>query len=166
MRGGIEEAIPPAGTLLYSLVCWRKTNASPQLRTSSFFWPRADAGKLLAGSENVNLSELIQEISEDFSILADAKGVRLDNQIDLDVSVTGDRFLLRQLFLNLFDNAVNHKISAGWILARLQREGSNAIFSISNSSEAIPVEMQTRILNASFERVTHVTGGREESDLA
>jgi signal transduction histidine kinase len=40
--------------------------------------------------ENVNLRELIQEISEDFSILADAKGVRLENQIELDVSVTGD----------------------------------------------------------------------------
>ncbi len=100
---------------------------------------------------------MIQEISEDFSILADAKGVRLENQIELDVSVTGDRFLFRQLFLNLFDIAVNHNINGGWILARLQREGSNAIFSISNSSEVIPVEMQTRI----FERFFRASESRD-----
>jgi signal transduction histidine kinase len=65
--------------------------------------------------------------------------------------------LLRQLFLNLFDNAVNHNIKGGWILAKLQREGTNAVFSISNSSEMIPVEMQTRI----FERFFRASDSRD-----
>jgi two-component system, OmpR family, heavy metal sensor histidine kinase CusS len=160
MRGGIEEAIQadPSGRdapLLVSLL--EENQRLAAIADKLLFLARADAGKLLAGSENVNLSELIQEISEDFSILADAKGVRLENQIDLDLSVTGDRSLLRQLFLNLFDNAVNHNINGGWILARLQREGSNAIFSISNSSEVIPVEMQTRI----FERFFRASESRD-----
>jgi signal transduction histidine kinase len=160
MRGGIEEAIQadPSGRdapLLVSLL--EENQRLAAIADKLLFLARADAGKLLAGSENVNLSELIQEISEDFSILADGKGVRLENQIDLDLSVTGDRSLLRQLFLNLFDNAVNHNINGGWILARLQREGSNAIFSISNSSEVIPVEMQTRI----FERFFRASESRD-----
>jgi two-component system, OmpR family, heavy metal sensor histidine kinase CusS len=160
MRGGIEEAIQadPSGRdapLLVSLL--EENQRLAAIADKLLFLARADAGKLLAGSENVNLSELIQEISEDFSILADAKGVRLENQIELDVSVTGDRFLFRQLFLNLFDIAVNHNINGGWILARLQREGSNAIFSISNSSEVIPVEMQTRI----FERFFRASESRD-----
>jgi two-component system, OmpR family, heavy metal sensor histidine kinase CusS len=160
MRGGIEDAIQadPSGRdapLLLSLL--EENQRLAAIADKLLFLARADAGKLLAGLENVNPSELIQEISEDFSILADAKGMRLENQIDLDVSVTGDRFLLRQLFLNLFDNAVNHNINGGWILARLQREGSNAIFSISNSSEVIPVEMQTRI----FERFFRASESRD-----
>jgi signal transduction histidine kinase len=92
MRGGIEEAIQadPSGRdapLLVSLL--EENQRLAAIADKLLFLARADAGKLLAGSENVNLSELIQEISEDFSILADAKGVRLEKQIDLDLSVTG-----------------------------------------------------------------------------
>ena len=76
MRGGIEEAIQadPSGRdapLLVSLL--EENQRLAAIADKLLFLARADAGKLLAGSENVNLRELIQEISEDFSILADAK---------------------------------------------------------------------------------------------
>jgi two-component system, OmpR family, heavy metal sensor histidine kinase CusS len=160
MRGSIEEAIQanPSGQdapLLVNLL--EENQRLAAIADKLLFLARADAGKLIAGSDKVNLSELIQDIADDFSILAEAKGVCLKNHIDLDVCVKGDKSLLRQLFLNLFDNAVNHNINGGWILARLQREGSNAIFSISNSSEIIPLEMQTRI----FERFFRASDSRD-----
>ena len=156
----IEEAIQadPSGQDAPLLVGLLEENQRlAAIADKLLFLARADAGKLIAGSDNVNLSELIQDIADDFSILAEAKGVCLKNQIDSDVSVKGDKSLLRQLFLNLFDNAVNHNINGGWILATLQREGSNAVFSISNSSEMIPVEMQTRI----FERFFRTSDSRD-----
>jgi two-component system, OmpR family, heavy metal sensor histidine kinase CusS len=160
MRGSIEEAIQadPSGQDAPLLVGLLEENQRlATIADKLLFLARADAGKLIAGSDNVNLSELIQDIADDFSILAEAKGVCLKNQIDSDVSVKGDKSLLRQLFLNLFDNAVNHNINGGWIHARLQREGSNAVFSISNSSEMIPVEMQTRL----FERFFRASDSRD-----
>ena len=160
MRGGIEEAIQadPSGRdapLLVSLL--EENQRLATIADKLLFLARADAGKLIADSEFVDLSELIQDIAEDFTILAEAKGVRLETQIDLDVSVTGDRSLLRQLFLNLFDNAVSYNTNGGWIVTRLHRQGSNAIFSISNSSEVIPVEAQTRI----FERFFRASDSRD-----
>jgi two-component system, OmpR family, heavy metal sensor histidine kinase CusS len=160
MRGSIEEAIQadPSGRHAPLLVGLLEENQRlAAIADKLLFLARADAGKLIAGSDNVNLSELTQDIADDFSILAEAKRVCLKNQIDSDVSVKGDKSLLRQLFLNLFDNAVNHNINGGWILTRLQREGSNAVFSISNSSEMIPVEMQTRI----FERFFRTSDSRD-----
>ena len=160
MRGNIEEAIQvdPSGRDAPLLVGLLEENQRlVAIADKLLFLARADAGKLVAGSDNVNLSELTRDIADDFSILAEAKGVCLNKHIEMNVSVKGDRSLLRQLFLNLFDNAVNHNIKGGWILAKVQREGTNAVFSISNSSEMIPVEMQTRI----FERFFRASDSRD-----
>jgi two-component system, OmpR family, heavy metal sensor histidine kinase CusS len=162
MRGSIEAAIQadPSGREAPLLVDLLEENQRlAAIADKLLSLARADAGKLIAGSENVNLSELIQDIAEDFTILAEAKGLSLENQIAPKVSIPGNKSLLRQLFFNLFDNAVNYNVNGGWILGRLQVEGGNAVFSISNSSEVIPAEMQTRL----FERFFRVSESRDQS---
>ncbi len=160
MRGSIEEAIhadPSAPEAPFLVGLLEENQRLAAIAEKLLLLARADAGKLIAGSEEINLSDLIEEIAEDISILAEAKGVSLRSQVDPGILVTGDRPLLRQLLLNLFDNAVNYNVSAGWIRASVQRDGRNAIFSISNSSDGIPVEMRPRL----FERFFRVSDSRD-----
>ena len=78
----------------YSLACWRKP--APRRNFGKLLLARADAGKLIAGSEEINLSDLIEEIAEDISIWR-RPGAPLRSQVDPDILVTGDRPLLQQL---------------------------------------------------------------------
>ncbi len=56
--------------------------------------------------EPVDLGALLREIAEDFSPLAEDKGVRLSTRIDGEGSVLGDRQLLAEAIINLVDNAI------------------------------------------------------------
>jgi two-component system, OmpR family, heavy metal sensor histidine kinase CusS len=153
MRGSIEEAIqadPSGGDAPLLVGLLEENQRLAEIADKLLFLARADAGKLVASSEDINLSELIEDIADDISIFAEAQSVRLQNQIDPDVFVAGDRFLLRLLFLNLFDNAVKYNTNGGWVHARMQHDGNNAVFSLSNSSDAIPIEMQTRLFERFF----------------
>jgi signal transduction histidine kinase len=62
---------------------------------------------------------------------------------------------------------IRPNVNGGWIHARVHREGNNAIFSISNSSEVIPVDMQTRLFERFF-RVSesHARASQVVQDLA
>jgi two-component system, OmpR family, heavy metal sensor histidine kinase CusS len=153
MRGSIEGAIQadPSGAdapLLVGLLEENQRLAS--IADKLLFLARADAGEVVASSQKVDLSELIEDIVADLSILAEANGVSLRGAIDPEVCVAGDKSLLRQLFLNLFDNALKYNNVGGRIHARLQHDGNNAVFSILNSTAAIPVEMQTRLFERFF----------------
>jgi two-component system, OmpR family, heavy metal sensor histidine kinase CusS len=159
MRGSIEEAIraDPSGRDAPLLVGLLEENQRlATIAEKLLFLARADAGKLIAGSESVNLSDLVEDIIQDISILTEAKGVCLQQQVDPGVFVAGDKNLLRQLLLNLFHNATAYNIKAGWIHASVQRQRDNAIISLANSGEVIPLEMQKRL----FERFFRVSDFR------
>ena len=120
---------------------------------------RADAEKLIAVQENIEVSELLLEMTEDIAILAREAGVKFEHDIAGNLEVRGDRALLGQTFLNLLENAVKYNEPNGWILARLERAEKGVVFSLSNSGPPIPAELQARL----FERFFRVNEARDRS---
>jgi len=111
---------------------------------------RADAGHLLPSSQEIDLGRLIDNIAEDFEIIAEVKGLHFEYRGLPRVIISGDEILLRQVFFNLFENAVKYNREEGWILTRLDLEQSKAIFSIKNSGTPIPSSSQTRLFERFF----------------
>jgi len=121
---------------------------------------RADAGKEKLTLKEVNLNELISELCSDIEILCRDKGLEFRlNRVE-DLVVNGDDTKLRQLFLNLLDNAIRYTSSGGNIAVSVYREGQMAVVSISDTGIGISQEDLPHIFDR-FYRVDKVRSPSE-----
>lgn len=65
---------------------------------------------------------------------------------------------MRHVFRNLLSNAVKYNRPVGIVTMSLEREGTHAVFTISNTGPGIPLEMQPRLFERFF-RVDHARHG-------
>ena len=123
---------------------------------------QADAGKFPVGQDVVALTELIEELAEDIEILGDRLEIGVTLQLEPDIAVKGSPQFLRQLVLNLFDNAVKYNRQAGAIHCELIAAEGMAIFRIANTGADIPDADRERI----FDRFFRVEASRARSDVS
>lgn len=117
---------------------------------------RADMGALELKKEVVDLGGLVRGVWEEVRLWAEDKGVELSFQEDGEARVMGDRGRLRQLALNLIDNAIKYTPSGGKVELRVAKDGDEVTFSVTDTGEGIPPEDLQRI----FERFYRVDKAR------
>ena len=121
---------------------------------------REDAGTEPANFQEVNVKDLISDLSSDLEALAQEKGVAFNLGPLDDLMVKGDRFKLRQLFLNILDNAIRYTPSGGNVSSTLVRKNGNALVSITDTGVGIPAEELPFI----FDRFYRVDKARSRAD--
>ena len=123
---------------------------------SLFNLTKSDAGQTDVHFEIINLDTLVMELYEDSEHLAKNKNISiLLNKMD-EVKIRGDKVKLRQLFLNLIDNAIKYNNEFGKVEISLYKENKTAIFTISDTGIGIPKES----INKIFERFYRVDKAR------
>jgi signal transduction histidine kinase len=108
---------------------------------------KADAGLLMFERRRVPLAELVTESLEDAQILAEPHDVTVTLGVCEDVDVSGDRDRLRQLLLNLTDNAIIYNEPGGRVTLALRRDGGDAELTVTNTGPGIPPELAPRIFD-------------------
>jgi heavy metal sensor kinase len=121
---------------------------------------RSDAGSEPFNLEEVNVRDLFTEISSDVEALAQEKGVAFNLGPMENLTVKGDRFKLRQLFLNILDNAIRYTPRGGSVTSSLVRKNGSAFVSISDTGMGIPTEHLPFI----FDRFYRVDKARSRTD--
>lgn len=121
---------------------------------------RSDSGSEPIDFEDVKLMPFLGEIAQDLELLVQDKGLRLEFGPLEDLKVRGDRVKLKQLFLNVLDNAVRYTPAGGSITASLVRRDSSAVASIADTGIGIPAEHLPLI----FDRFYRVDRSRTASD--
>lgn len=111
---------------------------------------RADAGQIKLNCEPVRLDELVRENFADANILAQPHGIRVCLPSCEEMSVFGDRHRLRQLLLNLTDNAIKYNQPNGDVTISLRRSGESAELQIANTGGGIPPALQARVFERFF----------------
>ena len=109
---------------------------------------KADAGQIALQFETVRFDELVRDNFADAQILAEPHGIKVELEMCEEISVRGDRHRLRQLLLNLADNAVKYNQPQGGVAMNLRRADGFAEFTIANTGAGIPPEILPRV----FER--------------
>ncbi|AEB10781.1 sensor histidine kinase [Marinithermus hydrothermalis] len=96
----------------------------------------AEAGGLELAREDVPLRDLVRRVAEGFAPRAAAKGVRLVVTA-APVTVHADPGRLRQVLLNLLDNALRHTPAGGCIAVGVHAEGA-AVLEVADTGPGIP----------------------------
>jgi len=111
---------------------------------------KADAGQITLHREPLQLAELVRESVADANILAQPTGIRVNLEACDDASIQGDRHRLRQLLLNLTDNAVKYNNPGGSVAISLKRNGAAAELSVTNTGAGLARELQPRVFERFF----------------
>jgi signal transduction histidine kinase len=111
---------------------------------------KADAGQITLKQEPVRFDDLVRDSFADAQILARPHEVTVELTACEAIQVAGDRHRLRQLLLNLTDNAIKYNRPKGSVTIALRRAGGLAELAIANTGPGIPVELQTRVFDRFF----------------
>jgi signal transduction histidine kinase len=108
---------------------------------------KADAGQVTLKLETLRFDELVREAHDDAEILAEPQGIKVQLEICEEVALSGDRHRLRQLLLNLADNAVKYNQPHGRVTMNLHWINGVAEFTIANTGPGIPAESLPRVFD-------------------
>lgn len=108
---------------------------------------KADAGQVVLAQEPVRLDELVRDSFADAQILAQPKQISVTLAACDEVMVRGDRHRLRQLLLNLTDNAIKYNNLDGRVDIALKRKDGTAELTIANTGLGIPAPILPRIFD-------------------
>jgi len=111
---------------------------------------KADAGQITLAFEPVRLDELVRDNFADAQILAEPQAIQVELTTCEEISVHGDRHRLRQLLLNLVDNAVKYNQPHGGVIMSLLKSGDMAQFTIVNTGAGILPEILPRVFDRFF----------------
>ncbi len=122
---------------------------------------RIESGDMKMSFRYFSLADLLEEVVEEMREQSDKKGQTLQLQIEAPrgTRVYGDRERLRQVLINLIDNAVKYTGASGHILCYARLNGSQAVVSVEDTGCGIPKDDQHRI----FERFYRVDKVRSRS---
>jgi len=87
------------------------------------------------------------------------RGVQLETATN-STTINGDPEAMRQIFTNLFDNALRHTPAGGRIRVATERAGEATVVRVSDTGSGIPAEHLPRI----FERFYRVDPGRSRQE--
>lgn len=111
---------------------------------------KADSGQIKLNFEPVRLDELVRESFADAKILAQPQHIQVHLSTCEEAVVTGDRHRLRQLLLNLTDNAIKYNQSQGTMNISLVQVDGCAELKIENTGPGIAPELQARVFERFF----------------
>ncbi len=111
---------------------------------------KADAGQVALGFESLALDELVRDVYADAQFLAKPANISVTlNECDA-ITLRGSRHRLRQLLLNLADNAIKYNDSDGAVELSLRREGETAVLRISNTGAGIIPDVLPQVFDRFF----------------
>ena len=105
----------------------------------------AETGTMKLAFEDVNLAELIHEVTDLYEHVADEAKVRVTTDVPQDLSLRADRARLRQVVANLVDNAIKYTPSGGRIEIDATRAEREVLLLVRDSGVGIPADELPRI---------------------
>jgi len=123
-----------------------------------------DLSKIESGSwepapKSVGIEAAAREAWRPFAERAAERRVELETSTN-SATINGDPEALRQIFTNLFDNALRHTPPGGRIRVATDRAGSDTVVRVSDTGSGIPADHLPRI----FERFYRVDPGRSRQE--
>ena len=102
------------------------------------FLSKADRGEIELNRVEVDGNSLLSGVYEQFQIHTQEKNIHLTLDTDGPALIKGDEILLRELLLNLLQNALTYTPKFGEIILSLSREEEQILISVADTGCGIP----------------------------
>ncbi len=126
----------------------RQSQRLMRLVEDMFTLARADAGRRPLHHSVFYLDELIAELAAAARVLATRKELAIEVANLAETTFRGDEDLLRQMLLNLLDNAIRHTPTGGRVTLSLTQSDAGFEITVTDNGAGIPADAQPHI----FER--------------
>ncbi|HUA39905.1 MAG TPA: ATP-binding protein [Candidatus Sulfopaludibacter sp.] len=117
-----------------------------------FTLSRLDAGEAQADWSRFDLAELAKTTADQMSLLAEDKNIAIVCEANQPMPVEGDQVRLKQVVVNLLDNAIKYTPKNGAIQLRVGAVNGHAVLEVEDNGIGIPREALPHI----FERFYRV----------
>ncbi|MEW6211387.1 MAG: heavy metal sensor histidine kinase [Acidobacteriota bacterium] len=117
---------------------------------------RLDAGEARMERARIDLAELAATTTEQMRLLAEDKRIALRCETDSRVEVEGDRARLKQVIVNLLDNAIKYTPEGGAIRVLVCSTDGRAVIEVEDNGAGIPADALAHV----FERFYRVDKAR------
>jgi signal transduction histidine kinase len=101
---------------------------------------KLDAGEVSSERVRFDLGELVTSTAEQMSLLAEDKNITVVCEAAPQVMVEGDRARMKQVVVNLLDNAIKYTPNGGRVMLRIAREEREAILDVADNGVGIPAD--------------------------
>ncbi len=117
---------------------------------------RLDTGEARAEWVRFDLAALVASTADQMSLLAEDKHITVVCDSSERVMIEGDRARLKQVVVNLLDNAIKYTPNGGHIKLKITQEEGNAVLDVADDGIGIPAEALPHV----FKRFFRVDGSR------
>lgn len=145
--------------ILFLQRCLTNTERLQRLLTDVSLLTRMDDGSASILKEQVNLTDIINDVVEDRQIIADTKGIRIENFVSHNVIMTGNASLLEAVFNNLIDNAIVYSGGTRIKIELISIDNDKVVIALSDNGCGVPPEHLPRL----FERFYRIDKGRSRA---
>jgi len=111
------------------------------------FLSRADLGEVKLEALPVRLDQVVEDVQRQAAVLGQERDVQVIISGLEPATVTGDELRLRELLLNLVDNAVKYSHPSGKVELTLRCEGGKAKISVTDQGIGLSPEERARLFD-------------------
>ncbi len=127
-----------------------ETERLTRLVENLFALSRLDAGQAHVEHARFDLARLVALTAEQMCLLVEDKGLCITCRAPAPVFVEGDRARLKQVVVNLLDNAIKYTQRGGRISLSVATAHDEAVFEVSDTGIGIPAEAIPRVFDRFF----------------
>jgi len=117
---------------------------------------RLDTGEAQSERERFDLAGLVATTADQMGLLAEDKHISVVCDCATRVMIEGDKARLKQVIVNLLDNAIKYTPNGGRIKLKIAQEEGNAVLDVADDGIGIPSEALPHV----FKRFFRVDGSR------
>ncbi|MBZ9724657.1 sensor histidine kinase [Mesorhizobium sp. CO1-1-11] len=119
---------------------------------------RAEPGSRRPRADRIDLTEAARHVLETQAPAAIARKIDLGLEETGPVAVIGDGTMLREMIVNLVDNALRYSTAGASVTVKLAAIDSEAVLTVADDGPGIPAEERDHV----FERFYRIAGSTEE----
>jgi len=145
--------------MLFLQRCLTNTERLQRLLTDVSLLTRMDDGSASIIKEQVNLTDIINDVVEDRQIIAATKGMTIENYISRNIVMDGNPSLLEAVFNNLIDNAIVYSGGTKIKIELIGMGSEKVVIALSDNGCGVLSEQLPRL----FERFYRIDKGRSRA---
>ncbi len=108
------------------------------LLTNLLEWSQSQTGKIKYNPENIDITEILNNIMQLFTNIAEQKSITIINKLNSSIFVFADKKMISTIIRNLVSNAIKYTMPGGIVIISTILKQNNLVISVSDNGVGIP----------------------------